>query len=116
VSRDSNWFRYDAAAQRLTLTLHVQPNARKSEVMGLHGEALKLKIAAPAVDNKANTALVVFLSDLLGVPKSTIAIRHGGTGRRKVVDIAGGPDLAAKLAAIAASRLTNHDSRLTPST
>jgi uncharacterized protein (TIGR00251 family) len=100
VTGDRSWLRYDAAARRISLTLHVQPNARKSEVAGLHGDALKLRIAAPAVDNKANAALIELLTKTLEVPRSAITIRHGATGRRKVVEIAGGPELwerAAKL-------------------
>ena len=97
MSRDSNWWRYDAAAHRLTLTLHVQPGARASSVAGLHGGALKLRIAAPAVDNKANAGLVDFLSRTLGVPRSAVVIRRGATGRRKVVEISGGPELVTKL-------------------
>jgi uncharacterized protein len=93
VSRESTWCRYDPSARRLSLTLHIQPNARKSEVAGLHGDALKLRIAAPAMDNKANAALIEFLSETLEVPRSAITIRHGATGRRKVVEIAGGPEL-----------------------
>jgi len=116
VSRDSTWFRYDTAARRLTLALHAQPGAKRSEITGLHGDALKVRIAAPAVDNQANAALIGFLSEALGVPKSAIAIRRGAIGRRKVVEIAGGPELAAKVAALAASLITNHDSRITPST
>jgi hypothetical protein len=116
VSRDSTWWRYDAAAQRLSLTLHIQPNARKNGIVGLHGGALKVKVAAPAVDNKANAALVEFLSEILDLPKSSIAIRLGATGRRKVVEITGGEDLLKRLEALAKIRLTNHDSRLTPST
>jgi uncharacterized protein (TIGR00251 family) len=96
--RESAWFRYDAAAQRLTLTLHVQPGAKRSGVAGPHGDALKVRIAAPAVDNQANAALVGYLSGALGVPKSAISIRRGATGRRKVVDISGGPELVSKLA------------------
>ena len=94
------WHRYDAAARRLILTLHVQPGARKSGVTGAHGDALKIRIAAPAVDNKANAALIDFLSETLDVPKSSIAIRRGATGRRKVVEITGGPDLVSKLGPI----------------
>jgi len=115
VSRDSTWFSYDAATQRLTLTLHVQHNARKNEIVGLHGDALKVKIAAPAADNKANARLVDFLGGLLGVPKSAITIRHGATGRRKVVEVARGEWLAERLVALLTGRLTNHDSRITPS-
>ena len=97
MNRDSNWLRYDPAARRLTLTLHVQPGARKSGVAGTHGDALKVKIAAPAADNRANEELVEYLGELLEVPKSAIVIRHGATSRRKVVEIAGGPELASKL-------------------
>ena len=93
VNRDSSWYRYDAATRRLSLTLHVQPNARRSEIIGLHGDALKVRIAAPAADNKANAELIEFLSDTLGIPKSAIAIRHGATGRRKGVEVNGGPEL-----------------------
>jgi uncharacterized protein len=98
VTRDSGWCRYDAAARRLTLTLHAQPGARRSEIVGLHGEALKVRIAAPAVDNKANAALIEFLSETLGVSKSAISIRHGAMGRRKVVEIAGGPEVWERVA------------------
>jgi uncharacterized protein (TIGR00251 family) len=93
----SSWHRYDSARHCLILNVHVQPNARNSQFVGLHGDALKVKIAAPAVDNKANAALIEFLSVTLGVQKSVMAIRHGATGRRKVVEITGGPELAALL-------------------
>jgi uncharacterized protein len=97
IHRDSSWRRYDAAAQKLTLMLHVQPNAKKSEIAGPHGDALKVKVAAPAMDNKANAALIELLSEMLGVPKSAIVVRHGATGRRKVIEITGGPELAKAL-------------------
>ena len=99
--RDSSWFHYDPAARRLSLTLHVQPNAGKSEIIGLHGGALKVRIAAPAVDNKANAGLIDFLSETLGVRKSAVVIRRGGTGRRKLVEVDGGPELAQRIARLA---------------
>ena len=92
------WLRYDPAAQRLSLTLHAQPNAKQSRIAGLHGDALKVSVAAPAVDNKANAELIEFLSEALGVSKSSIVIRHGATGRRKVVEITGGPELRLRAA------------------
>lgn len=101
MTGDPTWFRYDVAKRRLSLTLHAQPGARKSEIVGPHGNALKIRIAAPAVDNKANAALIEFLSEALGVPRSAICIRHGATGRRKIVEVAGGLELAAKLEAVA---------------
>ena len=97
MTGDSGWYRYDATARRIILSLHVQPGARRSAIAGLHGGALKIKVAAPAVDNKANAALIDFLGETLGVPKSAVALRHGATGRRKVVEITGGPELVARL-------------------
>lgn len=88
------WHRYEPQRNCLILTLHVQPGARRSEVSGIHGNALKLKVSAPPVENKANTALIAFLSKALGVQKTAITIRRGATGRRKAVEIAGGPELA----------------------
>jgi len=76
----------------------VQPNARRSEIAGFHGDALKVRIAAPAADNKANAELIEFLSKTLEVSKSAIAIRRGDTSRRKVVEITGGPELLAQVA------------------
>ena len=89
------WRRYDGARQRLLLTVHVQPNARRNACAGLHGDALKVKIAAPAVDNQANAALIEFLSAALEVSRSALSIRAGMTGRRKSIEIAGGPALLA---------------------
>jgi uncharacterized protein (TIGR00251 family) len=92
------WHRYEPRTGRLTLTVHVQPNAQASALAGLHGDALKVRIAAPAVENKANQALVEFLRRLLGVPASHIQLRHGARGRRKVVEIAGADEaLVARL-------------------
>ena len=100
MGRDSTWCRYDAAARRISLTVHIQPGARRNEIVGLQGEALKIKVAAPPVDNKANAALIDFLSETLGVPRSAIGIRHGMTGRRKRVEITGGPELVTRLEAL----------------
>ncbi|MBI4205792.1 MAG: DUF167 domain-containing protein [Betaproteobacteria bacterium] len=96
------WHRYDPGTGRVTLTLHVQPNATASAVAGLHGDALKIRIAAPAADNKANQALVDFLHRLLELRTSQISIRHGAHGRRKIVEIAGADAaLLARLNAVA---------------
>ena len=91
------WLRYDAAAGRLWLTLHAQPNAKANAITGLHGDALKVKIAAPAADNRANEALIAFLAQALGVPRSAVTLRHGATSRRKVVEITGGPELVTRV-------------------
>lgn len=93
MTGDSSWYRRDAAARCYSITLHVQPGAKRSEIAGRHGDALKVRIAAPAVDNKANAALIEFLSEALDVPKSAVTIRRGATGRSKVMEVAGGPEL-----------------------
>lgn len=84
----------------LVLTLHVQPGARATEAAGRHGDALKLKIAAPAADNKANEALTTFLQRSLGLPRAAIRIAHGMSSRKKVIEITAAPAaVAARLRA-----------------
>lgn len=76
---------------RLLLTLHIQPGAKKTEVCGLHGDALKIRLAAPPVDGKANAALLAFVADCLDLPKSAVSLKSGQTSRRKVVEVAEPP-------------------------
>lgn len=84
----SEWFR-QAGDGRITLTLHIQPGAKKTEFAGLHGDALKIRLAAPPVDGKANEALVRFLADVLDLPKSAVTLKSGQTSRRKVLEVTG---------------------------
>ena len=84
----SEWFRL-AADGRITLTLHIQPGAKKTEFAGLHGDALKIRLAAPPVDGKANEALVKFLAEVLHLPKSAVTLKSGQTSRRKVLEVSG---------------------------
>jgi uncharacterized protein (TIGR00251 family) len=72
---------------RITLTLHIQPGAKKTEVAGLYGDALKIRLAAPPVDGKANAALIEFVADLLDVAKSAVSLKSGQTSRRKVLEV-----------------------------
>lgn len=80
---------YQAAEGKLRLTLHIQPGARKTELAGLHGDALKIRLAAPPVDGKANQALLVFLARCFAVPLRQVNLKQGDTSRRKVVEIEG---------------------------
>ena len=82
-----NWLR--AGANSVVLTLHIQPGAKKTEITGPHGDALKLRLAAPPVDGKANEALIDFLSRTLEIPKTAVALVSGHTARCKRVAIAG---------------------------
>lgn len=71
------------------MTIHVQPGAKKTEVAGAHGDALKIRLAAPPVDGKANAALIDYLAKRLGIPKSRITLKSGQTSRRKVLAVEG---------------------------
>lgn len=71
----------------ITLTLHIQPGAKKTEIAGLYGDALKIRLAAPPVDGKANAALIGFLAERLGVAKTAISLKSGQTSRRKVLEV-----------------------------
>ena len=82
------WFNR-AADGSLVVSLHIQPGAKKTEIAGLHGDALKIRLAAPPVDGKANAALVAFLAKACGVPRSAVALVSGETSRSKRVRLQG---------------------------
>jgi len=71
------------------LEVHVQPGAKRSAFAGQHGDRLKIRLAAPAVDNRANEALVAFLAEHYGVPRRNVRIATGLKSRRKRVVIEG---------------------------
>ncbi|MDZ4202889.1 MAG: DUF167 domain-containing protein [Gallionella sp.] len=83
----ADWFRSNG--DTVTLTLHVQPGAKRSEITGLHGEALKIRLAAPPVEGRANDALLKFIADKFGVPQRQVELMQGGQSRHKVVAIRG---------------------------
>jgi len=72
----------------ISLTLHIQPGAKKTEVVGEHGEALKIRLAAPPVDGKANTALLTWLAQRFSVAKRDVTLLSGEKSRHKIVAIA----------------------------
>lgn len=82
-----DWRHFDSGQYVWTLQIHAQPGAKRNAVIGAHGGRLKLKIAAPAVDNKANACLLEFLSTLLGVARNQITIVRGERGRQKTLAI-----------------------------
>jgi len=65
------------------IRVHVQPGAKRDELAGLFQESLKVRLTAPAVDNKANGALVVFMAKLLGLKRSQVSLASGQTSRSK---------------------------------
>jgi uncharacterized protein (TIGR00251 family) len=88
MSAEETWtLREDADGCRLKI--HVTPRASRTEVGGVHGGVLKLKVQAPPADGAANEAVVKFLANLFGVSKSRILIDRGLSSRNKTVLVAG---------------------------
>ncbi len=69
----------------VVLALHIQPGAKKSELVGEHGDRLKIKIKAPPVEGEANDALIEFLAGFLNVPKSRVHLMSGESSRQKMI-------------------------------
>ncbi|CAI9085868.1 DUF167 domain-containing protein [Candidatus Methylacidiphilum fumarolicum] len=69
------------------LLIKVLANAKKTELVGMHGEAIKIKLSAPPVEGKANELLLSFLSDRLEVPKGLLRIEKGEKSRLKTIVI-----------------------------
>jgi uncharacterized protein len=72
---------------KVVLELHVQPGAKRTEFAGKHGERLKIRLAAPAHEGRANEALVEFLAAHYGVPRRNVTIVNGLRSRQKRVVI-----------------------------
>lgn len=71
----------------LELRVYLQPRASRDEIVGPHGEALKIRITAPPVEGKANTHLIRYLAGCFAVPRSQVVIEKGETSRNKTVRI-----------------------------
>jgi uncharacterized protein YggU (UPF0235/DUF167 family) len=92
-----------ATAEGVELAVRLTPRGGAAGIDGVADAGgrpvLKVRVAAPPVDNAANAALIVFLSDALAIPKSAIRLTGGGRARIKILRISG-PDLPARLAAL----------------
>ena len=73
----------------VSLTLTITPRAGRDQVVGLAGDAIKIRLKAPPVEGRANEALLDFLATRLAVPHSALAILTGATGRHKVIQVTG---------------------------
>jgi uncharacterized protein (TIGR00251 family) len=73
----------------VTFAVRLTPRARKSEIVGVQDDALKVKLAAPPVKGAANAALCAFLAEQLGVRKNAVTLNAGQTSRQKVVRVEG---------------------------
>ena len=72
---------------RIFLRLRVQPNARSNEILGIVNDQLKLRIAAPPIDNKANEAVVSFIAKKLLIQKSLVSVFKGESSKDKIIVI-----------------------------
>ena len=81
-----SWFQ--AGREGFTLHIHAQPGAKRTEVAGLYGDCIKVRLASPPVDGKANECLIEFLARRLDVKRSQISIARGMSSRRKSVFVA----------------------------
>lgn len=81
------WYRRDG--DDVLLVLHVQPGAKRTEVSGLHGDALKIRLAAPPIEGRANEALLRFIADSFGVPLRNVELKQGAQSRHKTIRVGG---------------------------
>ena len=73
----------------IRLRVRVQPRGSRTEIAGLHGNAVKVRLAAPPVDGAANEALARLIARHLGVPRSAVRIESGATSRSKILEVDG---------------------------
>lgn len=69
------------------ISIHAQPRARRTEVAGPHGDSLKIRVSAPALEDRANDALVEFIAKKLGVARRDVALLSGAKSREKRFEI-----------------------------
>jgi uncharacterized protein (TIGR00251 family) len=73
----------------VSLRVRATPRASKNEIQGIYADALKIRLTSPPVEGKANAALIRFLSKTLAIPRSSISLSSGETGRQKVFTLYG---------------------------
>ncbi len=73
----------------MRLAVQITPNAKKTEVVGVIGDALKIKLQAQPIEGQANAALIKWLSQQLHLPRTAITLTHGTTSRRKLLELKG---------------------------
>lgn len=80
-----SWYRWQGAD--LLLTVRLQPRASRNEIVGPHGDALKIRITAPPVEGQANAHLIKLLADAFDVPRGQVTLVSGDTARSKQLRI-----------------------------
>ena len=91
------WYQQDA--DKIIISVYIQPGAKRTEVTGLHGDALKIRLQAPPIDGRANDALSAFLASCFQIPVRQVSLKRGEKSRHKVLVITGSsihPDVLKK--------------------
>ena len=88
MNRPSAWC--CALSGGVRIAVQITPNAKKTEVIGVLGDALKLKLQAQPIEGRANEALIKFLAGALSVARSAVTITHGLTNKRKLIEVRSG--------------------------
>lgn len=81
------WYTRDN--EQLILKVYIQPGAKHTELAGLHGEALKIRMQAPPIDGRANAALLKFIAQIFAVPARQVLLQRGDKSRHKTLIISG---------------------------
>ena len=78
---------YTKKADDMTMKIYVQPGAKHNEIVGLYNDALKIRVITPAIDGRANVALLKYIAELFDVPRKNITLKRGDTSRYKNIEI-----------------------------
>ncbi len=73
----------------VVLAVHVQPKASRTEYVGIHGDALKIRVASPPIDGAANDELIRFIAGRCAIPRASVLIQAGAEGRHKRLRLKG---------------------------
>jgi len=82
-------FKINEAGGGITFAVRIVPRASKNEIVGVHGDALRIRLTAPPVEGRANKALVAFLAQRLGARRSQVEIVAGASSRCKIIRVIG---------------------------
>ena len=78
---------YTQAHDIITLKTYIQPGAKHNAIMGLHNDALKIRLTTPAIEGRANSALLKYIAELFEVSRANITLKRGDTSRYKTIEI-----------------------------
>lgn len=82
---NASW--YTQTEDVIVLKIYVQPGAKHNEIVGLYNDALKIRVATPAIDGRANVALLKYIAELFEVSRREIILKRGDTSRYKSIEV-----------------------------